>query len=190
MTLAPKTEVYIRLVCERYQPDQPFALPIPHETHPALPSPANSRAISSNSSRALESTLPAHVAIVLTTLDNALVRMPRPSSKCTSDPEVGRIVAGLNTAVNLTLGILSLITTGYWASVSRLRKPHSITAYDSQFFDFVSSTVFRSCRTEACVRNLSSSSFIDGHRVHHDYFAREQGPKRLQFVHPLLCDIW
>jgi hypothetical protein len=127
MTLAPKTEVYIRLVCERYQPDQPLALPVPHEIHPALPSPANPRGISSNSSRALESTLPAPVAIILTTLD-ALVRLPRPSSKCTSDPEVGRIVAGLNTAINLTLGILSLITTGYWASVSRLRKPHSIVA--------------------------------------------------------------
>jgi hypothetical protein len=135
MTMAPKTEVYIRLVCLQYKPE--LVLPLAHPTAPAnhgdLPLLPNSRVISSYLSRVHESPdLIKTPDLVVTDETDVHVRVPRPSSKCTSDPEVGRIVAGLNTAVVLTLGILSLITTGYWASVSCLRNlvPFYLVAHE------------------------------------------------------------
>ena len=123
MTMAPKTEVYIRLVCAQYRPEflQPPALPVPREGHWALPLPLNPPTALSYPPRPDESLIPVKAADPLITFDKGFrVHVPRPSSKCTSDPEVGQIVAGLNTAVTLTLGILSLITTGYWTSVGCL----------------------------------------------------------------------
>lgn len=114
MTLAPKTEVYIRLVCLQYKPE--FFPPPAHPPAPEyLPLPLDLRG-TSYFPKMHES--PVFIESPDFLVTNVRVHVPRPSSKCTSDPEVGRIVAGLNTAVALTLGIFSLVTTGYWASVS------------------------------------------------------------------------
>lgn len=121
MTLAPRTEVYIRLVCAQYKPEfvypsLPITMPI-NETDIPLPpnSPVLARYISD---RSVIVDMP---SVRPTSNDSDVhVHIPRPSTQCTADPEVGRLVAGLNAAITLITGVLSLITTGYWATVSHL----------------------------------------------------------------------
>lgn len=124
MTFAPKTEVYIRLVCAQYKPEYLILVPpitTPrNQTNPPLPpnSPMfahyefdNGVTVNMPDNDFLYDPFGQHDGDVH-------VHVPRPSSKCTSDPEVGRIVAGLSAAISLTMGILSIITTGFWTSVS------------------------------------------------------------------------
>lgn len=135
MTFAPRTEVYIRLVCAHYKPEFIYEPQPPSDsphTNTTLPLPPSSPAFPSESSNDVYKHIVNSVIGTRGVLDDfpfswpstndgadkdkAHVFVPRPSHKCTADPEVGRIVAGLTTAVTLTLGILSCITTGYWAS--------------------------------------------------------------------------
>jgi hypothetical protein len=139
MTFAPKTEVYIRVVCAKYKPEY---LPLP--AFPTTPESRKDDFLPLNLPP-LYSPKTQEPSILIENVDPSTIfgnhiRIPRPSLKCTSDPEVGRIAARLNTAVMLTLGILSLITTGYWASVSFSKSCQpliSISTPGSQYSDRV-----------------------------------------------------
>lgn len=119
--------MYIRLICAQYKPEY-FDVPSPpitapqNQTNPPLPpnSPifAYHRSDKSVTLNVLDSgtqfdALGSHD-------DDVHVTVPRPNSRCTSDTDVGRIVAGLSTTITLIMGILSILTTGFWSTVSFL----------------------------------------------------------------------
>ncbi len=105
MTFVPKTEIFIRLVCEAYMPEialSPVHLRIDHGTSPIImPLNFHMPTVPDNGTQFL----------------GAQIRVPRPTSQCRADPVVGRRVAALGTMVSLTLGVLSCITTGFWSKV-------------------------------------------------------------------------
>ncbi|KAF8311588.1 MFS general substrate transporter [Clavulina sp. PMI_390] len=104
MTFAPKTEVYIRLVCEHARPEY-FERYDDHALNMMI----------GTSSTDPELPIPAYPT---EPKDRARITVPRPSSRCTSDPEVGRLVAGLNATLQVVMGVLSILTTAYWAILS------------------------------------------------------------------------
>lgn len=103
-TIAPRTELYIKLACNELRPDYlfipppPLALfdigePIPStpETPIYVPPPAPPNKPSIN--------------------------IPGPNKMCSTDPKVMGAVAKLSTAMTTSMGVLSCVTTGSWSQV-------------------------------------------------------------------------
>ncbi|KAF8344284.1 major facilitator superfamily domain-containing protein [Cantharellus anzutake] len=107
MTVAAKTEIYIRLVCEAYKPE--IASPL---------------VIDNNSSSSTTEPVFIGRSTFVPFGDWGInsqyydVKVPRPTSQCRADPEVGRRVAALATMITLTLGLFSVLTTGFWSKLS------------------------------------------------------------------------
>ena len=110
MTFAPRTEIFIRLVCEAYIPEiafPPASIGIDQGTTPIFTANVS------------------HIPSVLVFFDNGAeflgnqFRVPRPTAQCRANPMVGRRVAALGTAISLTLGVLSCVTTSFWSKVRR-----------------------------------------------------------------------
>ncbi|KAF9520614.1 hypothetical protein BS47DRAFT_1286818 [Hydnum rufescens UP504] len=112
MTTAPRTEIYIRLICAELKPK--------HLLHPSSVLPVNATA---STPMDIAPSFHGEPAIFLRDLypvfDAAKhFKVPRPSAKCTSDPEIGALVAKLATTITFVNGFLSFITTGWWAKLS------------------------------------------------------------------------
>ncbi|KAF8344282.1 uncharacterized protein EI90DRAFT_3115030 [Cantharellus anzutake] len=104
MTVAAKTEVFILLVCEEYRPG---VAPFDNSTGPSYTSAPWQHPTSDLNVLFRNGGLhPQYGA-----------KVPRPTSLCRADPEVGRDVAELGTMVALVLGILSVLTTGFWSKL-------------------------------------------------------------------------
>lgn len=112
MTIAPRTEVYIRLVCAELKPE--------YVLHPALP-------INSTTPLPIDITSSPHGVYVNPPREvypasaaAALFKVPRPTTRCASDPVIGARVASLATAITFVMGFISFITTSWWAKVNSL----------------------------------------------------------------------
>ncbi|KAF8344283.1 major facilitator superfamily domain-containing protein [Cantharellus anzutake] len=125
MTFAAKTEIFILLVCEEYNREMALplaALPIDNSTHGPLDHGTSTPQWQQQQQRQQQ---PSATGFnVFFGGDPRMpspwyeMKIPRPSSQCQADPEVGRRVAELGTMVALTLGIFSVLTTGFWSKLS------------------------------------------------------------------------
>ncbi|KAL1742393.1 major facilitator superfamily domain-containing protein, partial [Schizophyllum fasciatum] len=116
-TLAPKIEIYTRLVCRVHRPDlfkdtyhydpattegilgRPRPADAILDPHDAFPTPDTQETILHFASEDTDSEIAA-------------------KSTCASDPLVQRIVAQLAAAMSLAMGTLACLTTGWWGSFS------------------------------------------------------------------------
>ncbi|KAG9093335.1 hypothetical protein FRC06_011565 [Ceratobasidium sp. 370] len=103
-TIAPRTELYIKLACNELRPDYLFIPPPPlalYDIGEPVPSPETPIYVP-------PSTRPNKPSILI----------PGPNKMCAADPKVQGAVAKLSTAMTTTMGILSCLTTGSWAQLS------------------------------------------------------------------------
>jgi hypothetical protein len=111
MTTAPRTEIYIRLICAELKPK--------HLLHPSSVLSVNGTASTpmdiASSFHEESAIFPRDLYPVLDAPTH--IKVPRPSAKCASDPEIGALVAKLAATITFVNGFLSFITTGWWAKV-------------------------------------------------------------------------
>lgn len=115
MTVAPKSEVYIRLICAELRPDS-VLLP-PSVNFPSVNDPSPS-------------------SLTFVTLNENTTAVPRPTPECSSDPEVARVVAELSTAISLITGVLACLTTAMWGqvrAVAMINRAEVLTATSFSF---------------------------------------------------------
>ncbi|KAG8743687.1 hypothetical protein FRC10_011560 [Ceratobasidium sp. 414] len=104
-TIAPRTELYIKLACNELRPEYLF-MPLPPLAfydvgEPVTPSPET----------------PIYVPPPARPSKPSIL-FPGPNKMCAADPKVQGAVAKLSTAMATTMGVLSCLTTGSWARLS------------------------------------------------------------------------
>lgn len=113
MTLGPRTEIYIRLVCAEVKPEFLLIPPVfptfPFELPPSGPqTPPTPSFLDDFTAQNM----------TLHHKPKPQINVPRPVGKCAKDPEVQTRVAELTTAIAFITGVLSCITSGWWGHVS------------------------------------------------------------------------
>lgn len=110
-TIAPRTELLIKLACNDLHPDWDIS--------------ANITAVQRNATAQQSSHLTRHSPIRLQFLrrldpleTRSRIMTPGTNVMCTDNGDVQKTVAKLNTAISATSGILSVLTTGWWTQVS------------------------------------------------------------------------
>ncbi|KAG8696391.1 hypothetical protein FRC09_008542 [Ceratobasidium sp. 395] len=105
-TIAPRTELYIKLACNELHPDYLLVPPPPPLAlydigEPVSPSPE----------------IPVYVPPPARPTKPS-INIPGPNKMCSADPKVLSAVAKLSTAMTTSTGILSCLTTGSWSQLS------------------------------------------------------------------------
>lgn len=105
-TIAPRTELYIKLACNEISPDYLFVPPPP-------PPPVF---LSTGVDIPSDPGVPIYVPPPPPP-NRPSINLPSPNKKCAADPSVQAAVAKLSTAMTTSMGVLSCVTTGSWAQV-------------------------------------------------------------------------
>ncbi|KAG9105898.1 hypothetical protein FRC07_009068, partial [Ceratobasidium sp. 392] len=104
-TIAPRTELYIKLACNELRPDYLFIPPPPLALYdigePVPPSPETPIYVPPPAQPSKPS-----------------INLPGPNKMCSTDPKVLGAVAKLSTAMTTSGGVLSCLTTGSWSQLS------------------------------------------------------------------------
>ncbi|KAI5899598.1 MFS general substrate transporter [Schizophyllum commune H4-8] len=115
-TLAPKIEIYTRLVCRVHRPD---LFKDTYHYDPATTEGILGKPRPANGMIDPHDTFPHPVAretVLHFAADEGEEGPTKPT--CASDPLVQRIVAQLSAAMTLSMGVLACLTTGWWGSFS------------------------------------------------------------------------
>ncbi|EUC62120.1 MFS transporter [Rhizoctonia solani AG-3 Rhs1AP] len=102
-TIAPRQELYIRLVCNELRPE-----------YILLPPPA---VVSLGADIPNDPQTPIYIPPPAPP-NRPAINIPGPNKMCTSDPGVLAASAKLQTALTTSMGVLSCLTTGSWAQLS------------------------------------------------------------------------
>ncbi|KAG8832236.1 hypothetical protein FRC17_001684, partial [Serendipita sp. 399] len=136
-TLAPRVEVYIKLVCQEIRPEYEaldFVRP------------------------------PGGVMDWPSTLGS--ITIPRPSTKCQADPEVQQAAASIGALITSIMGILSCLTAGWWGKFCDRHgrvKMLSITLFGAVISDLVFILVALSSeKLPGGYRFLTAAPIVDG----------------------------
>ncbi|CAE6510722.1 unnamed protein product [Rhizoctonia solani] len=124
-TIAPRQELYIRLVCNELRPE-----------HILLPPPA---LVGFGGDIPSDPQTPIYVPPPAPP-NRPAINIPGPNKMCTSDPGVLAASAELQTVLTTSMGVLSCLTTGSWAQLSdRIGRTRvlAITAIGILFTDAV-----------------------------------------------------
>ncbi|KAG8743685.1 hypothetical protein FRC10_011558 [Ceratobasidium sp. 414] len=110
-TIAPRTELLIKLACNDLHPDWDLAsnlTTVQHNATTSAPSLATRQ-------------LPVHLQFIQRQVSlqrRSHITTPGTNIMCSDDVAVQQAVAKLNTAISTTSGILSVLTTGWWTQLS------------------------------------------------------------------------
>ncbi|KZT59128.1 MFS general substrate transporter [Calocera cornea HHB12733] len=123
MTLAPRVEVYTALTCLALNPQAVF----PNASLPIDDSSLSARSLSWSFDvfppvyiRAIEEfgDYGAYDDEVEVPVDADPSQLPEPSKACSKSPDVQSSAARLQTAISITMGLLSALTTPYWGTLA------------------------------------------------------------------------
>ncbi|CUA75023.1 Cohesin subunit SA-3 [Rhizoctonia solani] len=110
-TIAPRTELLVKLAC--------------NNLHPGWDLVSNSTSLHSNETTTQSSSHPRGLFERLYFIEQSVslqkrsqITTPGTSPMCSDDNDVQKEVAKLNTAISLTSGVLSVMTTGWWTQLS------------------------------------------------------------------------
>ncbi|KAF7363597.1 MFS domain-containing protein [Mycena sanguinolenta] len=106
-TLAPKVEIYTLLACSVHKPE------IFKDRH-FLPAPSFQ-----SSAETIKTTFPLSFDIATNTSSPAVIPLADyPTQECNSDPVVRAAVAKLTATLTTSMGVLGMLTTGWWGAFS------------------------------------------------------------------------
>ncbi|KAG8697676.1 hypothetical protein FRC08_006378 [Ceratobasidium sp. 394] len=118
-TIAPRTELYIKLACNELRPDYLFLPPPPLALYDVgKPAPVEHQSLDMQDEPIPPSPeTPIYVPPPPRPKKPSIL-LPGPNKMCAADPKVQGAVAKLSTVMTTTMGVLSCLTTGSWAQLS------------------------------------------------------------------------